>query len=53
MPLGRPREHLEDKIMEILELVAKGMPERQICHILGVGKGTVHRAKTRYELGDE
>ena len=53
MPVGRPITHHEDKIMEILRLIALGTPERQICKMLGVGKGTVHRAKTRYELQDE
>lgn len=42
--MTRPREH-DNKIEEILRLVSIGMPERQICKMMGVGKGTVYRCK--------
>lgn len=45
-----PRFKHKDKIEEILRLVGLGMPERQICHMLGVGKGTVNRAKRSQPL---
>lgn len=44
MTAGRPRTN-HDQILKILELVNKGVPERQIVSILGVSKGVVHRVK--------
>ena len=51
MVAGRPRKY-DEKIEEILELLAGGLTEREVAKRVGVGKSTIHRMRKTWRIVD-